>query len=280
MHDSAERSNPPACHPDTRTKILANIRSWVADENRQTTVLWIHGPAGSGKTAICQMLAEQCEEDEGLAATFFFEGGSAGRVDARLLVTTIAYQIANSIESARGHISNAVLKNPQQIFEKTLRVQMRDLLIKPLQQTVADASASTPHSRLLLIDGLDECRPHEAQEDILHVIYDAVTRNRLPLCIIISSRCEPQIRDAFEGYLQGITRTIALDGSLNPDQDIETYLRGSFADILHKHRHDPVVKSLTHDWPSEATMQTLISKASGQFIYATTVVKFVDNRRF
>ena len=160
MHDSAGRSNPPACHPDTRTKILADIRSWVADENRQTTVLWIHGPAGSGKTAICQTLAEQCEEDEGLAATFFFEGGSAGRVDARLLVTTIAYQIANSIESARGHISNAVLKNPQQIFEKTLRVQMRDLLIKPLQQAVADASASTPHSRLLLIDGLDECRPN------------------------------------------------------------------------------------------------------------------------
>lgn len=139
MHDSAERSNAPACHPDTRTKILADVRSWIADENRKTTVLWLHGPAGSGKTAICQTLAEQCDEDEDLAATFFFEGGSAGRDDARLLVTTIAYQIANSIESAKGHISNAVLKNPQQIFEKTIRVQTRDLLIKPLQQAVADA---------------------------------------------------------------------------------------------------------------------------------------------
>ncbi|KJA22473.1 hypothetical protein HYPSUDRAFT_40843 [Hypholoma sublateritium FD-334 SS-4] len=278
MHDSAERSNAPACHPDTRTKILADVRSWIADDNRKTRVLWIHGPAGSGKTAICQTLAEQCEEDEDLAAAFFFEGGSAGRDDARLLVTTIAYQIANNIEPARDHISNAVLKNPQQILEKTLRVQMRDLLIKPLQQAVADASTSVPHARLLLIDGLDECRPWESQEDILRVIHDAVTRNRFPLCIIISSRREPQIRDAFEGYLQDITRTIALDATLNPDQDIRTYLRSSFADILHKHRHNPVLKSLTYKWPSEATIQTLVAKASGQFIYATTVVRFVDVR--
>lgn len=125
---------------------------------------------------------------------------------------------------------------------------------------------------------MDECRPYESQEDILRVIHDAVTRNRFPLCIIISSRREPQLRDVFEGYLRDITRTIALDGTLNPDQDIKTYLRSSFADVLHKHRYNPVLKSLTCKWPSEAAIQTLVAKASGQFIYATTVVRFVDVR--
>ncbi len=103
-------------------------------------------------------------------------------------------------------------------------------------------------------------------------------RNRFPLCIIISSRREPQLRDAFEGYLKDVTQTIALDGALNPDHDIKTYLRSSFADISHRHRYNPIFNPLTSKWPSESTVQTIVTKASGQFIYATTVVRFVDVR--
>ncbi|KAG6825915.1 hypothetical protein H0H92_001870 [Tricholoma furcatifolium] len=64
--NSIQRFPPPKCHPGTRKEILEKITEWVnqgisAEEPTRDRVLWVHGPAGSGKSAIAQTLAEQCE---------------------------------------------------------------------------------------------------------------------------------------------------------------------------------------------------------------------------
>jgi hypothetical protein len=75
LHDSLERSNSPKCHPDTRTAVL----SWAEDEDSETQVLWLHGPAGAGKTAISHSVAEMSQERNQIAAGFFFSRTAAGR---------------------------------------------------------------------------------------------------------------------------------------------------------------------------------------------------------
>lgn len=269
MHDSAERSNAARCHPDTRIAVLDDILSWIQDKDRKTHILWLHGPAGAGKSSICQTIAEICRDIDDLAASFFFDQGD----NERALIPTIAYQIAQSANVMKKHISTAVLKDPLQIFSKSLPTQMRELIVQPLNHV----SNESILPRLLLMDGLDQCRPEDSQENILQALYIAVKSGSFPLCILLSSRNEPHILDAFEGHLRDFTRVIALDEKYEPDKDIATYLRSSFTSIQRKHRHNRSLTSMS-SWPSDSTLQTLVSRASGQFIYAATIIRFVDVR--
>jgi hypothetical protein len=58
MHNSKERYDAPKCHPDTRKAVVKDITSWASDDSKDTLILWISAPAGSGKSAILQTIAE------------------------------------------------------------------------------------------------------------------------------------------------------------------------------------------------------------------------------
>jgi len=58
MHDSSERGPPPRCHPGTRKKVADDIVQWLEDLNASTSVLWVNGRAGVGKSALMQTMAE------------------------------------------------------------------------------------------------------------------------------------------------------------------------------------------------------------------------------
>ena len=58
FHDSGERFDPPKCHPNTRIHILTKIMDWVVGEvGWDEFIMWLHGPAGAGKSAIAQTIA-------------------------------------------------------------------------------------------------------------------------------------------------------------------------------------------------------------------------------
>jgi hypothetical protein len=74
----------------------------------------------------------------------------------------------------------------------------------------------------------------------------------------------------------GLTvRRLVLDDKYLPDNDIRTFLVSSFEDIRRRH---PSRTSLP-SWPSEEDIERLVLRSSGQFIYASTVIKFVDSHR-
>ena len=58
IHNSAERYPPPNCHPDTRKAVREIILDWIHSENSAPSSFWLYGPAGAGKTAILQAIAE------------------------------------------------------------------------------------------------------------------------------------------------------------------------------------------------------------------------------
>ncbi|KAF9470179.1 hypothetical protein BDN70DRAFT_821682, partial [Pholiota conissans] len=56
FHNSAQRNDPPRCHPNTRVQILQDMFDWILQsDDRETWLLWLNGAAGAGKsTSICQ----------------------------------------------------------------------------------------------------------------------------------------------------------------------------------------------------------------------------------
>ena len=281
FHNSDERYDPPKCHPHTRRAVLKKITDWVKDANKVALFLWLYGPAGAGKSAIAQTIAELLEQAELLAAAFFFSRNSAGRNNKTPLVATLVYQLVTSIPEIRVHVLEALEENPA-LFSYSIEVQIEALIVKPLNAVAADKTLPPTllsRPRLIILDGLDECRTTSSQTQILHALSTAVKHLHIPLCFLIASRPEQQIRQAFNDRnhrLYRLSFSVALDDTYQPDDDIRVFLRSTFDEIKRQH---PSRAYLPASWPSSEDIRWLVKKSSGQFIFASTVAKYVNSHR-
>ncbi|KIM37525.1 hypothetical protein M413DRAFT_257057 [Hebeloma cylindrosporum] len=277
FHNSEQCFDTPKCHPDTRVVILDKIMRWVRmEENENSLVMWIYGPAGSGKSAIAHTIAELCEDTQLLAA-FFFSRSDPSRNSIRPLVATIAYQIYSHFPDLKKSILGALERDPL-MFSKSLAHQARCLITEPLLVLRQDGyfNRSTA-KRLIIIDGLDECADPMAQRDILEVFSKALHRHHLPLIFLVSSRPEQHISLAFNaGLLWDLSTRVALDESYVPDNDIRLFLTDKFEEIKSTHR---LRAYISPQWPASEILSELIKRSSGQFIYASTVIRYVSSIR-
>ena len=272
IHDSAERCPPPNCHPDTRKAVRQIILDWIRRESSASSVFWLYGPAGAGKTAILQAIAEflcnQSESDQNFGGSFFFSRGKNGRDQGHFLFSTIAYQLALNLPGLRQHVNRIMEKNPT-LHTKSMDVQLKTLIVKAFK----DLSPLPQHSYLIIIDGLDECHDMLDQRLILQLLCETITVHKLPLRFLIGSRPESHIRDSFDQEsLRTVTRRVVLDESFNPGRDIQVFLQDGFAKICAR---NPILSYVKQPWPEEGIIDLLVQRSSGQFIYASTVLKFV-----
>ncbi|KAJ6471543.1 hypothetical protein C8R45DRAFT_908394 [Mycena sanguinolenta] len=267
IHNSAESFPQPRCHPETRTTMLEDLQVWALDPNPETTVLWLYGPAGAGKSAIMQTLAGQLKDGGVLGGSFFFKRGHARRGNARTLFTTLAYQLALNVRSLRTPISQIVESNPS-IVALSVGVQMRNLILEPCR------SNRNRDPIIILIDGLDECEGHNIQLEILRIIGQSSSQEPCPLRFIIASRPEPHIREVVDAPLYLEVRRLNVEQSF---EDVHKYLRDEFSRI---HREHDTMKSIPLPWPSSEILWGLVQKSSGHFIYASTIIKFIDDKNY
>jgi hypothetical protein len=92
------------------------------------------------------------------------------------------------------------------------------------------------------------------------------------------SRPEQHIRQAFndQNSLGSLSFSIALDDTYQPDDDIWVFLQSTFDEIERKH---PSRAHIPTSWPSSKDIRWLVEKSSGQFIFASTVAKYVNSHR-
>ncbi|KAF8801513.1 hypothetical protein BYT27DRAFT_7309549 [Phlegmacium glaucopus] len=275
FHNSAERYDPPKCHPQTRVAVIQAIVDWIEDGQKTSFIKWLYGPAGAGKSAIAQEIAELYHKSGRLAASFFWSRSVAGRNNEKCLVSSLAYQLLIAIPQIRGYIEEAIENDPSLLF-LSLATQMQSLVVEPLEKVFSHDQQRAVDSeipKLIILDGLDECGTAEAQRYILKVISDSVLKFPIPLFFLICSRPEQAIRDSFNDQnLLELTVRLALDEKYRPDDDIRLFLVESFESVKRSHA---LLRCLPCDWPIVEDIDLLVKKSSGQFIYAATVVKFV-----
>jgi len=254
------------------------IMKWIKwEEGLDAFIMWVYGPAGAGKSAIAQTIAEMCEEEMILLASFFFSRNDPSRSNVNPLIATIAYQITLNLPHVREAILGAIERDPL-IFTKSLAVQFKSLIVAPLQPLAEAGFFGEPTARrLVIIDGLDECSDPKVQENILEVLGNAQRQHRLPLIFFFASRPEQHISLAFStGILPNITTCIALDESYLPDEDIRLFLTDKFQGIRSTHRLRTYIPP---QWPLPDVLNQLVRNSSGQFIYASTVIHYVSSIR-
>lgn len=159
FHNSAERYDPPKCHPHTREAVLKRIMLWVDDPANEAQIMWMFGPAGAGKSAIAQSIAEMCFQQGKLAASFFFSRNASGRNNETRFISTLVYQLVLAIPEIQDAVNKA-LQADRLLLSRSLHVQAQSLITNPLNGLLASSSENgfqNPRPRLIIVDGLDEC---------------------------------------------------------------------------------------------------------------------------
>jgi len=159
---------------------------------------------------------------------------------------------------------------------------MKVLIIEPIKQvatmarfldTVTFGLKSYP--TLIVIDGLDEVNGNDVQCDIIRIIGDAMRDVRLPLRFLIASRPEAHICLAISKlrsqFPDDRVSVIDLNQDVLVHRDIRHYFTIKFGEIRSMHPYLPA------DWPSLDVIAYLLDRASGQFVFATTVIAYFSS---
>lgn len=241
-------------------------------------MLWLHGPAGAGKTALAQTICECLVRTQHLGASFFFSRAAQdrGRADPSVLSTTIAYQLSLALPHLAPYIEDVMLHNPA-VIDENPATQLMKLVLEPFRRL----TEGEPRHMAIVIDGLDECSDEDAQIQLLDSMGQSINDGAYQLSFIITSRPSPLICSAFARTpLSEQIYPISLAQSIDTDRDIRAYLSCRFMDIREDPKHKAAMASMPPTWPGEDIISHLVAVSAGLFLYAVAVVKFVDDPGF
>ncbi|KAF8650634.1 hypothetical protein AX16_005149 [Volvariella volvacea WC 439] len=171
----------------TRTEAEANYLEWMQTSNSTPSFFLVTGSVGTGKSALMRRHIKSAIDEGCIVLHFFFSENDDKRDSLGLVMTTFAYQLANSdLESSKKLLS--ITTADRTVLFSTPPYQWDNLIIKTLE-----AVDPTINTRIMVaLDGLHVCKPAE-QEQIIRVL----NTSRLPLKILLSTRPQKRIYDFF-----------------------------------------------------------------------------------
>ncbi|KAF2468687.1 WD40 repeat-like protein [Lindgomyces ingoldianus] len=266
--NSFAKQHELTCLAGTRIDLLREIYSW-ADGRDGRHIFWLSGLAGTGKSTISRTVARNYHTPQRLGASFFFSRGDGDVGHAGAFVTSIAVQLAHNVPASRQHISSAVAERSD-IGSQSLRDQWHHLVLGPLSKLEG------PLSYILIVDALDECDDENNIRLIVQLLAEARSLESVRLRVFLTSRPEVPIRHGFSQVPHAEHKDFVLHNILSSivDNDISLFLQHYLRIVAQERR-------LGADWPGLDTIEQLVRRASGLFIWAATAWRFIrDGKRF
>jgi hypothetical protein len=270
VHAAVWNSNRRGCLSDTRVGLLGDIRAWIDAGQASEHVYWLNGLAGTGKSTVAASVCEYLEGRPQLCLSFFISRSAADRRKTLKVIHTIAYQLAVFGSSDTRKVICRALHDQLGLLEEPLQKQVSTLIIEPLRHT---------SSLVLVVDALDEIESEKGvpdcnDTDLLSVLANGVCSLE-HVKLFVTSRNEDSLRKAFEDLRNRNTAQVVqlhdIERSIVQD-DIRVYLTHSFGEIRSRRGKDISVD----EWPSPSHYEKLLDRAGALFVYAVTVINFVD----
>jgi len=272
------------CTAGTRVRILDGIIMWAKDNSPESSnVYWLFGPAGSGKSTIAYTIARRFEfagdpnDTIILGGNFFCSRQFEETRLAKYIIRTIAYHLALTCKpfaDALHWSGNFITK------DHSVKTQIENLLVQPWPWKEPDPAqrrdpAALPHSDLsvsphpnppmpplnylIVIDALDEIDGNGGS-NFLRNLLNVVNKHRLPgLKFFVTSRSDPILVADVEKFERKHRYRLQDVKEEEVGDDIATYINASLPDPLDR-----------------SQVEALVVLSAGLFIYATTVVKYLE----
>jgi len=158
------------------------------------------------------------------------------------------------------------------IFHQSIDAQLMKLIIEPLRHLHSTGFDFKDFPFVIIVDGLDECHGSDIQSGLVKSLAAAFRSSPLRIRILIASRPEVYLHSTFStSSLKPHLSRLALSSEYSPEEDIYRFLEDSFDKIRREH---PLASYIPSPWPSPEVLCDFTRKSSGQFIFASTTVKY------
>jgi hypothetical protein len=248
--------------------------SWLAEPSSSSSsmsIFWLAGLAGTGKSTIIKTFCQRVSGDDNfLLASFFASRNSAERRDPYRILHTFAHQLAISSDRIRPYVLSA-LRAPQDVTQEPMHEQIKQLLAKPIEKAQL-------HGRTIVfaIDALDECQKSAGGVEggpLIELLAQILQHQ--PVKLLVTSRQEDSIAIVFRS-LSHVPLRLHEIASAIVEVDVRRIFDAGFADIRQRRARELG----TDVWPTRSQLNVLVHLTGPLFIYAATVLKFVDAPRF
>jgi hypothetical protein len=213
--------------------------------------------AGTGKSAISTTFANNMSDEGLLEATFFVDRQVAERRDPHRIVQSLAYDLAVHDQRRLEALWSSLCANPS-ITDMPLRDQVRALIKVPLDTRCSE-------SLVIVIDGLDECNP-TAGAQLLSTLVACLAD--FPIKLFVASRDDPDVIMSFDNILHSEVR-LQQRPLEEVCKDVRSFWEDGLDSLCRKRR--------LVDWRSTISIDVLVNLTGYLFVYATTVLKIIQN---
>jgi hypothetical protein len=266
-----------SAHPNTFTWIFEknpegehqgqNFAEWLQAEESSSSIFWVAGRPGTGKSTLMHFLSLAPETKDGLrywakdkpllqGASFFWLSGTALQKSLSGLLRSLLYDLLNQDLKLVEKIAPIRWRAQLLGIEKVAPWSNGDML-EALHDLVT--ATATTHRIFILVDGLDEFDgSFQEQTELVTLLKTLADRPNIKVCV--ASRPEPIFESAFANCpqfrLENLTRN-----------DIDLYVNEKFAAVNE-------FEDLRLLYPEECTALVLDigDRAQGVFLWVYLVV--------
>lgn len=254
-----------ACLHGTRTQLLDDIFEWLHDPDAGR-ILWLSGPAGTGKSSVANSVAERLHSLGRLGASFRFDRDVVTADTPGQLFGNLCYQLAHFDDQFRAAMLSAILRKPSRGM--SLKMLARTLLVEPIRGMEIIGPV------VIVIDALDESGADDEQsrvtrETLVRVIVEELPTLPTSVKVLITSRDEGSISRLMPNCPSSFRKNIVDDEGTR--EDILKYIQFRMREIR-KLRPNPL-----DDWPGLAKESALAHYSDGLFIWAHVACTFLQS---
>lgn len=246
------------CLANTRSDILNEIRSWARSPLEDVPpIFWLHGTAGSGKSAIAHTIAIEFDNDKQLGSFFPFDRTYLAERRHEMVFTTIAHDLAHINTGFKQAVLDVIQERTWLNSTPDLSQQWDSLLIRP------SVNLSNAGPILLVIDALDESGDHLSRTALLSIL--ATRAGELPpnIRILLTSRTRDDILQALAQSPHVLSRDLNDIPKSSIDHDISVYISKQLRGV--------------DDAFFDSQRRLLVNRSEGLFQWAYVACEFIKD---
>ncbi|KAL6716780.1 hypothetical protein ACLMJK_004692 [Lecanora helva] len=202
-------------HPETGLWLM-KCQQFEAWKSCTSSLLWLHGNAGCGKTilsavALQEVLQSKATHAEMVVSYFYFDFNDMEKQSSEKAIRSILFQFA---------LQNGKFQMLERLYQQCSNGSQqpaKDMIRSLLRDTIVD----TGH-KYIILDALDECTN---REEFMRFIRKLIDVPKTDLHVMITSRREKDIEDELDTFA---TCKINIQSAI-VNEDIRTYVYGRLA---------------------------------------------------
>jgi len=225
-------------------------------------VLWLHGQAGKGKSAIAHTIANWFKSLGALGSCFCFARDQQAERRHEKIFTTIAHDLADRDPTFKRIVAEVIANDKALSTTRDVKQQWQKFILDPISK----AAASMVGRVVIVIDALDETGVEASRKHILSVLASTqIAQLPSSFRVLITSRPLPDITEALQDIPHITSKSMNDISIANAEHDIRLYVSAQLGRLM--------------DRFSTEEISCLVRLADGLFEWARLACEFIKSHK-